>query len=305
MNRAVERSSPTPSHLYVLDNANKAVYRFPLSQDGLPAIQPDGVLYPIGAVYPEGLAIDSAGNIFVADAHGWGGAVAEFAAGATGLQQPISILNLSADGPDRLYMDVADRLYVHFNANQDVAIFAKGAQGNDSPLSIVPPYQQLDYAIDFLVVKSGALYILNESGPVTAYDHPLRNPQHPTRFMWPDSGFEAFFDQSLAIDESTDRLYIQFAVRDSRNWNKINYGVRSPTGTSAAVDPLIFTGDCGSAGKSSVFGTVIVGKYLIVSCASNSDVLVYRTDHFGRQRLPVEVVGQGKLLDPLEIAVGP
>lgn len=301
MARTGEFSSTTPRHLYVLDLAYKAVFRFPLAQDGLPATQPDGVLYPQGAVYPEGLTVDKIGHVFVADPNGWGSAVAEFAAGATGPQQPISILN--AYGPDRLNVDNAERLYVHLNGNQDIDIFAKGAHGNDAPISVVPPYYAS--AADYIIAKSGALYVLDPAGAVAVYDDPLSSPSQPSRLLWPDGGYEFQFYQTLALDEGTNRLFIQFYVQFSRYWNKVNYGVRPLSGTSAAIDPLIFTGDCGSAGQSSVFGTVVVKKYLIMSCNNNGDVLVYRTDQFGRQRAPVEIVGQGSLYSPLEMAIGP
>jgi hypothetical protein len=303
--RRFSRLSPAFGHLYVLDIAYKAVYRFPLAQDGLPATQPDGVLYPQGAIYPEGVAVDKAGHVFVADPNGWGGAVAEFAAGATGPQQPMSVLNLSGGIPDRLNIDDAERLYVHYNANQDIAIFAKGAHGNDAPISIVPPYQRKYYSIDYLIARNGWLFVLNEALAIAVYHNPLGNPSQPNELLHADGGYEAFFDQTLALDKATDYLYLQFSVTDSRYWNKVNYGVRPISGTSAATDSLIFTGDCGSAGQSSIFGTVIVKKYLIVSCNNNGDVLVYRTDQFGRQRAPVEVVGQGNLFSPVEMAVGP
>jgi hypothetical protein len=303
--------------LYVLEHAYKAVYRFPLAQDGLPAKEPDGALFLQGAVYPEGLAIDKVGHIFVADPipNSWGcqgapilcqptGSVAEFAAGATGQQLPISTLHL-INGPDRLNIDGEGRLYVHLNGNQSIAIFAKGAQGYDSPISVVPPYRNREFAIDYVIAKSGSLYILDQALSVAVYSDPLSSPTQPNRFMWPDGGYEAFFDQTIALDETTDRLYLEFAVINARYWNKVNYGVRPASGTSVATDPLIFTGDCGSAGQSMVGGTLIVKKYLIVSCGSNGDVLVYRANQFGRQSGPVETVGQGTLYSPMQMAVGP
>ena len=298
--RSVAPSALSPGHLYVLEHAFKAVYRFPLAADGLPAVKPDGVFYPQGSNYPMGLTVDKAGHVFIADPGL--GTVDEFAAGATGIQKPISVLNLSGDDADRLNIDNAGRLYVHFNTNQDIAIFAQGAKGNDPPISIVPRYKN-GYINDFVVAISGVLYTLNNVEPVAVYDDPLDNPTKPDRLIMPDGGHA--FDNTLALDQATDRLYTQFYVSNPRYWDKVNYDVRPPWGDAVAAYQFIFTGDCGSAGQGTVFGTVIVKNYLIVSCNSNGDVLVYRTDQFGRQRAPVEIVGQGTLASPWEMAVGP
>jgi hypothetical protein len=47
---------------------------------------------------------------------------------------------------------------------------------------------------------------------------------------------------------------------------------------------------------------MVVKKYLMVGCVANSDVLVFRTDRFGK-RHAVETVGQNIYLS--EIGVGP
>jgi hypothetical protein len=123
--------------------------------------------------------------------------------------------------------------------------------------------------------------------------------------MWPDGNFFVF-GPTLALDEVMHRLYIQFGP-DGDYWDKVNYDVRppSPSSVPSVQEPWIFTGDCGSANYVFVGGTVIIKQYLIVSCLNNGDVLVYRTGRFGRQKAPVESVGQGSLQSPWEMAVGP
>jgi hypothetical protein len=286
--------------LYVLDGGN-AVYRFPLAQDGLPAMQPDSALFPEGAHALTGLAVDRAGHVFVADRDQQ--TVSEFAAGATGQQQPISVLDLGGDNPDRLNIDSSERLYVHYNAGQVISIFAKGAHGNDAPISIVPDYH---YGQDYVIATSGALYVLNV-GVVAVYDDPLNYPSHAPRLIFPDDPSYFTFSSTLALDDATDRLYIQFRVGVPRYWNKVNYDVRPLSGIVAtAQGHWIYTGDCGSTQEAIVFGTKIIKNYLIVSCNYNPGVVfVYRKNEFGRQRAPVEIVGQGTLCCPWEMAVGP
>jgi len=301
VDRSVAPSPLSPRHLYVLDRA-AAVYRFPLAPDGLPATQPDGVMYPQGASDPTGVAVDKVGHIFVADPDGWGSAVAEFAAGALGPQQPISILY--AYGPDRLIFDDAERLYVHLNGNQSIAIFAKGAHGHDAPISIVTN----NYAFDYVVDNTGALYTVTSGGPVVVYDRPLNNPSQPDRLIEADAHYFQF-SQTLALDAATDNLYIQFYPPDELYWDKVNYDVRpaaSPSIPVFAHAPWIFTGDCGPANSAILGGTEVIKNYLVVSCNFvQGDVLVYRKDQFGRQRQPVETIGRGLFVSPWEMAVGP
>ena len=291
----------TPKHLFVLDGGT-AVFRFPLAQDGLPAMQPDSVLYPEGAHDLTGLAVDRVGHVFVADRDQ--GTVSEFAAGATGPQLPISVLYPSQGGPDRLSIDDSDRLYVHLNSTQGIAIYAKGARGHDAPISVVPPYINQEFVTDFVIAKSGTLFVLDMGRSAALYFNPLSNPSQPDQLIERDGKF-FIFSSTLAMDAETERLYIQFRVGTPKYWDKVNYDVRPASGTSApfAHVPWIFTGDCGQA---VVFGTEIIKNYLIVSCNySNGDVLVYRKDEFGRQRAPVETVGQETLCCPWELAVGP
>ncbi|MBV9647044.1 MAG: hypothetical protein JO043_06260 [Candidatus Eremiobacteraeota bacterium] len=289
-------------HLYVLDVYYLAVYRFPIRFDGLPASRPDGTLYLEGAQQPTGLAVDRTGHVFVADWKAWG--VAKFAVGATGHRSPISTLAPKLCVPDYLKVDDPGRLYVHCNGDQTVRIFAKGARGNDPPLNVIPPYFQNEFVSDYTVSDAGTLYKLDYAGPVEVYKHPLRHPPQVDFFLKPQDGYEFNFYQVLALDQLTDHLYIEFYTRAESPWNKVNYAARAlgeprdPT----PLDPLIFTGDCGSMQWNGVGGIVVSGQYLIVSCSSSGDVLAYRKDRFGRQHAVEKVISN---IYPGEIAIGP
>jgi hypothetical protein len=289
-----------------LDVATLAVYRFPLAPDGLPATEPDSTLKLIGTRYPLGLAVDPSGRMFVADEIT--GIVYEYATGASGPQQPISTLNLFGHAPEHLKMDSAERLYVEYGENQDqaIAIYAKGAQGNDPPISVIAPYYHLELATDYVITPSGTLYILDWSmgAGIIGYNHPLHSPSKPDVFMWLQGGRLGEFSDgySMAFDDATNQLYFQFSPQDT-NGPDMDFAVRKVPDYSTEPDSKIYSKRC-SAQDGQSGGAVVIKAYLIVSCAFDPEVLVYRRDLFGIRR-PVEVVGRGTLGGPSQIAVGP
>jgi hypothetical protein len=301
------RPSWPQGHLYVIDTTAATVDRFPLAADGMPSEEPDSSFVISNPGLPEGLAVDRSGNVFVADEVA--GAVNEYAAGATGLQAPVATLNLLNDAPNVLKMDEKERLYVHYGGgvqNESIAIFAKGATGNDQPMSVVPPYTNPPgLASDFVIPRSGKLYVLYFGGPIAVYNDPLNDPVQPDTFMWRQSMWEFDFVFSLALDQAEQRLYMGFVSRSEYRWNTDNWGVRSLIPSGGALDPLIYNGQCGKVlGDDRIYETVIVQKYLIASCLTDHDILVLRKDRFGMQNA-VKVIGRKLLLGPSQIAVGP
>lgn len=310
-----------PGHLYVLyEGSYKSgpppiVVRYPLAQDGLPATTPDGLMYPQGELYPTGMAVDDRGDIFLASEHGWGGgAVAEFSASAmsqqsprtTRLQQPDSILNLVGEYPDLLKFDNAERLYVHLYVSQNFAIFAMGAHGHATPIAVVPSYNKDERVSDFAISKSGVLYVLDGLfAQVAVYDNPLRASWLPDWYMRPDQG-EGLFDSALGLDESTNRLFIQFD-EGSYKGNTLTFDARplSKRPLGAASSLVITNGQCGSPeGGTYVHGAMVAKNYLIIPCVLGpSEVMVFRTDQFGKRKA-VETFGE-HMRFPWEIALGP
>jgi hypothetical protein len=294
-------------HLYVLDVSSLAVYRFPIASDGLPSAKPDGTLVPEGAKDPQGLAVDRSGHVFLADEETQ--VVYEYAAGATGQQKPISMLNLPGDGPDHLRMDSAERLYVYYDNGDGghgkaIAIFAKGAQGNDPPISIISPYYNPELPADYVITPSGALYIFDWSmgAHIIGYNNPLDSPSTPDVFMSLQGGLEFNPAYSIAFDEETNRLYFQFYVNGIGPGYYMNFAVRRLPYNSSALDQMMFSGQCPAQdGQSS--GAVVSKQYLIVACTFNPEVLVYRKDLFGH-REPVEII-RGPLRGPAQITIGP
>jgi hypothetical protein len=301
--------APTASHghLYVLDVSSLAVYRFPLASDGLPAAKPDGILNPEGTKDPQGLAVDRSGHIFIADFVAQ--VVYEFAAGAIGQQKPMSTLNLPGNGPDHLQMDSAERLYVHYENGDGghgnaIAIFAKGAQGNDPPISLIAPFYSPEGVTDYVISPLGVLFILDWSmgAHIIAYNNPLDSPSTPDVFLWFQGGLEFNPGYSMAFDDETNQLYFQFYVDGIGPGYYMNFAARRIPYNSTALDHMMFSGQCPAQdGQSS--GAVVSKQYLIVACTFNPEVLVYRKDFFGH-REPVEII-RGPLRGPAQIAIGP
>jgi len=120
-----------------------------------------------GLEFPEALATDSAGNLYVVNVHSnWQSTILVFAPGATGDVAPLRTLNVSANG---IAVDSAGNLYATVNAagNTAIEVFAPGAAGNDAPIRTISTQATglarltggiaLDAAGDIYVVAWGTL----------------------------------------------------------------------------------------------------------------------------------------------------
>lgn len=98
-----------------------------------------------GLVRPSGIAIDAAGNLYVANgSNSYGpGTIAEFAPGADGNALPVSSIGGSntqlSDNISALALDGSGNLYVANDAVDDtnVTIYAQGASGNVAPIHAI------------------------------------------------------------------------------------------------------------------------------------------------------------------------
>ena len=92
-----------------------------------------------GLADPTGLALDSAGNLFVADR--FNATVLEYAKGATGNASPIATLHVLPSGDGYyaigLALDPAGNLFVNSPAYATVNEYAKGATGNATPINTI------------------------------------------------------------------------------------------------------------------------------------------------------------------------
>ena len=86
-----------------------------------------------GLVFPEALATDAAGNLYVVNVHSnWQSSILVFAPTATGNVAPIRELNVSANG---IAVDSSGNLYATIGGA--IEVFAPGASGNDAPIRTI------------------------------------------------------------------------------------------------------------------------------------------------------------------------
>jgi hypothetical protein len=114
---------------------------------------------------PEGVAVDSAGHLFVTNA--FGDSVTEYAEGAAGNAAPVALIAGPAtglSGPAGVAVDSAGRLFVT-NAGfggDSVTEYAEGAAGNAAPVAtIVGPGTGLDGPAAVAVDSAGHLFVTN------------------------------------------------------------------------------------------------------------------------------------------------
>jgi sugar lactone lactonase YvrE len=115
-----------------------------------------------GLNYPWGVAVDAAGNLYVAES--WGGAVTTFPPGANGNVQPAATIVGPGWGPNvltGLAVDTKRNVYVGDGSGKAYA-FAAGATGNVLPLAtIAGDKTDLNIPYSLAVDKEGRLYVAN------------------------------------------------------------------------------------------------------------------------------------------------
>jgi hypothetical protein len=115
---------------------------------------------------PSGIAVDSSGNLYVADScqgYSCAGDVQVFAAGSKGNVASIRRIAGSATGlasPEGIALDAAGNLYIANVSTNTITVYAAGASGNAPPLRTIRGAETLlDYPMGLAVDGAGYLYV--------------------------------------------------------------------------------------------------------------------------------------------------
>jgi sugar lactone lactonase YvrE len=177
---------------YVANESGGPVVRHERNDRGKVTVYPagsDGNIAPIATIsgsgtglsYPIGIALDSNGNIYVANANtantgsnSTGPSITVYPAGSHGNAAPIAVIaggNTGLDYPQAIALDSAGNLYAEGYVNEvgsSVNVYPAGSNGNVSPTVIIAGSDTgLEDVSGVALDSGGNLYVLNSFGGPT------------------------------------------------------------------------------------------------------------------------------------------
>ena len=121
--------------------------------------------------YPAGIAMDSAGNVYAANASG--ASITVYAAGAEGDIAPIRTISGSKaqlEEPTGIALDASDRLYVVNYRGNSVTEYSANSNGNVRPMRIISGIKTtLRYPWGIALDTKSNIYVTNGSSSVDVY----------------------------------------------------------------------------------------------------------------------------------------
>ncbi len=196
-----------------------AIYPAGSTGQVLPIAEISGV--NTGLSNPNGIALDSAGNIYVTNLSGGpssNGSITEYAAGSNGDVAPIATItatDYAVSDPQGIALDTAGNSYVaNFTGNNgSISVFAPGSNGNATPIaSITGSNTGLNGPNGVTLDSSGNIYVSNRGDSITVYPAGSDGNVAPIATI---AGSNTLLDypQALALD-SAGNIYAANSVGD-------------------------------------------------------------------------------------------
>jgi hypothetical protein len=230
-----------------------------------------------------------------------------FAPGSSGDAKPIRQLFLGGDTPYGLAINPQGYAFVDDLEANTINVYQPGARGNDPPIHRIAIWEQDNPIQDFVIARSGRLYVRAFDPGISVFNDPINQWQHADGLLLPQGGYEFSFNSALALDEVHSQIYINFGPQNPRApYGKDDFAVRR-LDLAAGKDHWILTRSCqGPSGtQGNDVAAAVSGEYLMFSCAEDFNaVLVYRAHDYGKERL-VEAIGLGFFQAVAGIAIGP
>jgi len=193
--------------------------------------------YPWG---PRGVALDAAGNLYVA-AHIPAFGITVYAATASGSATPtrtITGCSTGLNGPFGIARDAASNLYVANHLSSTITVYAAGTSGNSTPIrTIAGASTGLSDPNGIALDAAGNLYVANWPSSITVYAAGATGNVAPIRTI---SGVHTrlVFPTGIAVDAG-DRLYV---ANEGQNGNYASVTVYAPGATGDATPTAMITG---------------------------------------------------------------
>ena len=238
-----------------------------------------GIGYPLG---PRGVALDAAGNLYVA-AHIPAFGIAVYAATASGNATPtrtITGCNTGLNGPFGIARDAAGNFYVANHLSSTITVYAAGASGNSTPIrTIAGANTGLSDPNGIALDAAGNLYVANWPSSITVYAAGATGNVAPTRTI---SGLHTrlAFPTGIAVDAG-DRLYV---ANEGQNGNSASVTAYAPGATGDATPTAMITGSF-LTGPSYPQGIAVDGGgrlYVADAVYPAGKILVYTPDPTGK-----------------------
>jgi len=196
-----------------------------------------GIGYPWG---PRGVALDAAGNLYVA-AHIPAFAIMVYAAASSGnatLSSTITGCQSGLNGPMGIARDAAGTLYVANHLSGTITVYAAGASGNVAPIrTIAGANTGLSSPNGVALDAASNLYVANWPSSITVYASGATGNVAPIRTI---SGFNTrlVFPMGIAVD-AAGRIYV---ANEGSNGNGAGVTVFAPGVTGNAAPTAIIAG---------------------------------------------------------------